>query len=74
MTVVDRMPQPLNGDLLRGAESIGAWLGLSSRWVYNLANKGRFPCFRLGNTLCARKSTLASWIASQERENAGLGQ
>lgn len=67
---VDRMPQPLNGDLLRGAEAIGGWLGISEKWVRELATNGRLPVFRIGNTICARKSTMYSWIAEQERRSA----
>lgn len=66
----DRMPQPLNGDLLRGAERIGTWLGISEKWVRDLASHGRLPVFRIGNTICARKSTMYSWIAEQERRSA----
>lgn len=60
----------LDGDLLRGAEAIGEFLGTDERQVREMANKGRLPVFRLGRTICARKSTFFAWIAEQERRNA----
>lgn len=63
-------PRTMNGDILRGAEAIGQWLGITERWVRHLATRGRLPVFRLGTTICARKSTLNMWIATQERRSA----
>jgi hypothetical protein len=53
-------------DLLSGAESIAAFLGIKPRRVYHLAETQRLPVFRLGATLCARKSTLVKWIERME--------
>jgi hypothetical protein len=60
----------LANDLLRGADQIAEFLfGNPSerRKVYHLAEKSRLPVFRLGSVLCARKSTLTTWIEEQER-------
>lgn len=62
--------QTLAPDLLRGAEEISEFLfGTRNqrRKVYHLAETSKLPLFRLGSLLCARRSVLMDWIASQER-------
>jgi hypothetical protein len=68
-----RGPPPLSADLLRGAEEIAGFMfgdRTERRQVYHLASEvraeDRLPLFRLGATLCARKSTLLAWIAQRE--------
>jgi hypothetical protein len=63
----------LSGDLLRGAAEIAEFVfgdSAQRRRVYHLATEvqeeRRIPIFRLGNVLCARRSTLLRWIAEQE--------
>lgn len=56
----------LSDDLLRGADAIAAFLGMPRRAVYHSVSKGHLPHFRIGETVCARKSTLMAWIAEQE--------
>lgn len=56
-------------DLLCGAEAIAEFLfgdRRQRRKVYHLAETTRFPVFRLGARLCARRSVLLQWIARQE--------
>ena len=56
-------------DLLCGADEIARFLfgpSGSRRKVYYLAACTRIPVFRLGTKLCARRSVLLSWIATQE--------
>jgi len=69
--MMDAMPSnDLGPDLLHGADKIAGFLfGDSSqrRKVYHLAQASRFPCFRLGTVLCARRSILLAWIADQEQ-------
>lgn len=63
--------QTLAPDLLRGAEEISEFLfGTRGqrRKVYHLAETSKLPLFRLGSLLCARRSVLMNWIASQERQ------
>lgn len=55
-------------DLLSGADSIAAFMGIKARRVYHLVETQRLPVFRLGATLCARKSTLLQWIEQMESE------
>ena len=64
-------------DLLRGARSIGEYLfgphTRAARQVYYLSQIGALPVFRLGKTLCARKSALIAWICSQEQGSITSG-
>jgi excisionase family DNA binding protein len=53
-------------DLLYGATAIANWLGLTERQVRDRINKGEIPSFRIGGTICARRSTLATWLAERE--------
>ncbi len=60
----------LSTDLLRGADKIAEFLfgtETKRRKVYHLASTSRLPVFKLGSLLCARRSVLLDWIASQER-------
>ncbi|MCJ2131602.1 DNA-binding protein [Methylobacterium sp. E-045] len=63
---------PLAEDLMTGADAIAAFMfGSASeankRRVYHAADKLGLPSFKLGGTLCARRSTILAWIESQER-------
>lgn len=56
-------------DLLRGADKIAEYVfgdSAQRRKIYHLAEKSKLPVFRLGAVLCARKSSLISWIEEQE--------
>lgn len=62
---------PLADDLLRGADAIAEFVFGSTkhrRKIYYYASdaKIRMPHFRIGNVVCARKSTLLTWIKQQE--------
>jgi hypothetical protein len=70
-------PNELAGDLLEGAADIAQFVfgdAKQRRKVYHLASIGqgaqKLPCFRMGNILYARKSTLMSWIANLEKAGA----
>lgn len=62
-------------DLIRGAEAIAKFLFGDDpggrRRVYHLTSDAKagdkLPVFRMGATLCARRSTLLAWIAERER-------
>ncbi len=72
MTKVDELAP----DILRGAGDIAKFLfgdRGSKRQVYHLAQTQCLPTFRLGSTLCARRSTLLKWIADQEAVAADKG-
>lgn len=60
----------LGPDLLRGADEIAEFLlgGRDKRrTIYELVRKGRLPVFRIGHSICARRSVLTAWIGEQER-------
>ncbi|MEZ2144928.1 hypothetical protein AAE026_21950 [Bradyrhizobium sp. DN5] len=63
-------------DLLEGAEEIARFMFGSPakrRRVYHLAAHSDLPVFRLGEIICARRSTLRTWIAEQEKTTRSKG-
>jgi excisionase family DNA binding protein len=56
-------------DLLYGVPRIAEYLGLSPAAVYHLAAQNRIPTFKMGRTVCARRSTLAAKIAELEADS-----
>jgi len=56
----------LPGDLLLGADSIAAYLGITRRQVYRLVYDRVIPSFKAGGTVAARKSRLVKWMDEQE--------
>ncbi len=67
--------RPLGPDLLRGADQIAEFMfgtPMERRKIYHLADTKKLPVFRLGALLCARKSTLLTWIEAQEQ--AGIAE
>ena len=63
MTGANERPK---SDLLYGLEAIGEHLSLGSRQVQYLHDKGELPTFKMGRSVCARRSTLARHFAEQE--------
>lgn len=62
---------PLADDLMTGAEAIAKFMfgdatDTNRRRVYHAADKLGLPTFRIGATLCARRTTILKWIAKQE--------
>ncbi|CAO4144828.1 hypothetical protein LPLAFNJD_LOCUS1790 [Methylorubrum aminovorans] len=62
---------PLAEDLMTGAPAIAAFMfgqdtETNRRRVYHAADKLGLPCFKLGGSLCARRSTILRWIEQQE--------
>ena len=55
-------------DLLYGAHAIAEFLGIKERAAYHLCETKRIPFFKIGKTVCARRSTLAARIAELEAE------
>lgn len=56
----------------RGAEQIADFLfgdARQRRRVYHLCEAGKLPHFKLGAVICARESTLLTWIEEQERQS-----
>lgn len=54
-------------ELLYGLNQIGGHLGLSVRQAKHLHDESRLPTFKIGRTVCARRSDLDSWLEAQAR-------
>jgi len=64
-----QLPDDIGDDLLRGADEIARFIfgeRGSRRKIHYLAECSHLPVFRLGATLCARRSVLLRWISGQE--------
>jgi hypothetical protein len=62
-------------DLLRGADEIAEFLfgdRKLRRRIYHLVATSKLPVFKLGSTICARRSVLLKWIRDQENRPAAL--
>jgi len=67
----------LADDLLHGADAIACFLygNTTHRMkVYHLVRQRRLPVFRIGVTICARKSRLLTWVEQQEIKSATVEQ
>lgn len=52
----------MTDEVLYGAAQIARALGLRPRVVYHRAAAGQLPTFKIGATLCAKRSSLAAWL------------
>ena len=69
---MDLQTRQLGGDVRRGAEAIAEFLYGDKRHrrrVYHLCETNQIPHFKLGAIVCARESTLLSWIQEQEQRS-----
>lgn len=58
-------------DILKGAAAISNYLfgtAKRRREIYYLSERSCLPVFKLGAMICARRSTLETWIKDQERQ------
>lgn len=55
-----------DSDLLYGLPAIAGQLGLRCDQVRHLAKKHGLPVFRVGRSVCARRSSLVAWVAELE--------
>lgn len=60
----------ISDDLVFGATAIARVLGMTRRQIYHAASQSHIPAFKIGNRLCARKTSLSSWLASLENSNS----
>jgi hypothetical protein len=60
-------PQP---EVLHGARAIADFLGVSEKAVYHMAERKRIPTFKLGKTLCARRSSILTAMDKLEQRVA----
>ncbi len=65
--VKNSTPEEQQVDLLYGVPAISEYLGLTEHQARHNIDKGRIPTFRMGAIICARKSSLVSWLEDQER-------
>jgi excisionase family DNA binding protein len=56
----------IKDDLLNGADKIAAYLGVPRTLVYRMADRGELPTFKLGRSICARRSALLRHVAALE--------
>ena len=47
-------------------KAIAGFLQLPARAAQHRIDQGVIPTFRLGGSICARRSTLNAWLAEQE--------
>lgn len=62
-------PNSISDDLLKGVPKIARFLGWTERQVYHAVNNGNLPSFRVGASICSRRSTLVSHIERLERQS-----
>lgn len=53
-----------NDDLLYGVPAIAEAFRWKPRQVYHLKEKHGLPTFKIGRTVCARRSEVKAWIVS----------
>lgn len=63
MTDATTVPE---SDLLHGVKAIAGHLNMTTKQVYHLHGNSQLPTFKIGKTVCARRSTLAKHFAEQE--------
>lgn len=73
------MTDELNSaDLLYGVAAIATFLGLTRPQAQHRIDAGDIPTFRMGGrsrgTICARRSSLRSWLAGLERQATEGGE
>ena len=72
MTKRDKDNDPNAADLLYGVKAIAGFLGLTERQAQHRIDDGEIPTFRLGGkkrgTICARRSSLRTWLDYLERQ------
>ncbi|MFG1461753.1 DNA-binding protein [Xanthobacter sp. DSM 24535] len=61
-------------DLLSGIAAIAQHLSITPRQAKHRIATCALPIFRMGRTICARKSTLTAWMAEQETLAASVRQ
>lgn len=58
-------------DLLHGVAAIADHLSMTRKQIYHLHDRGQIPTFKVGRTVCARRSTLAKHFAALEAKAHG---
>lgn len=68
------MSEDQKSDLLYGVKAIADFLGLREKQCRNRIDREIIPSFRVGRSVCARKSSLQKWIDEMERGGSGDNQ
>ena len=63
---------PMTADLLYGARAIAGFLGVTEKAAYHLIDRKRIPVFRIGRTVCARRSKLLGAMDALEEQQQAL--
>ncbi|ACA21199.1 hypothetical protein M446_6966 (plasmid) [Methylobacterium sp. 4-46] len=67
-------PQDDRLDLLTGFQTIGDYLGWSYRKTQYRSSIGDLPTFKVGQHVCARRSTLRDWAMKMEAKASREGK
>ena len=59
-------PEPKTADALFGVPAIAAHMQLKEAAVRHLIRFCGLPSFKVGGRVCARKSSIATWLAERE--------
>ena len=54
------------GDLLYGAPAMADFIGITERQVRHRCDTDQLPHFKIGKTLCGRKTTIGRWLDESE--------
>ncbi len=57
-------------EMIVGARKIGEALGLPSRRIYEMSDRGEIPTVKLGGSIAVRRARLAEWLTSLEAKPA----
>ena len=61
--------QIIPGDLLYGVPACAEFLGITERQARHRFATGQLPSFRIGESICSRKSTLATALDRMEQQS-----
>lgn len=65
------MTEEVDSDLLYGVPAIAKHLGLREAQCRNRIEAKTIPAFKIGGTICARKSSLKEWLDKLEGRTDG---
>ncbi|KAB0570593.1 DNA-binding protein [Brucella pituitosa] len=60
-------------DLLYGAVPIANFLGITEKQARHRIETGHIPTFRIGGTICSRRTSLRAWLADMEAKARTAG-
>ncbi len=60
--------EDFRNDLMRGVKAIADFSGETPRAIFRKVELGLLPVFRVGKTICARKSTLLAYYAALDAQ------